>query len=267
MENVRPILTRENNPSMINSQSLAQHNHNFERKDNYMVCIECGKKILAFDEYDDDTKKAVRSDGKIYTKKANQNRFFFPEEWMKFEDILKDRQKHTCKCLLNTGARIEEMQYVQVKDFIYNPKGRSRIILRHTKKKAKRFEYATGKVRDVPISKDFAKYLYGFIQKEKMKPDEDLKILSEPATLIGMKKAARKAGLVHPEDFSPHTLRKTLEVWLMALGVDGLAISAHIGHDIRTALSHYVSPDIFSWEDKKKIKLILSDLYERQDRL
>ena len=58
-------------------------------------------------------------------------------------------------------------------------------------------------------------------------------------------------------------LAKTLEVWLMVLGVDSLALTAHIGHDIRTAAQHYVSPDIFSWDDKKKIRLVIGDLYGR----
>jgi lipid A disaccharide synthetase len=49
----------------------------------------------------------------------------------------------------------------------------------------------------------------------------------------------------------------------MALGVDSLPLTAHLGHDIKTAASNYVSPDIFSWEDKRKIKLIIGDLYEK----
>ena len=63
--------------------------------------------------------------------------------------------------------------------------------------------------------------------------------------------------------FSIHNIRKTLEIWLMALGVDGLTITSHIGHSMQTAASHYVSPDVFSWEEKSKMREIIGDLYRR----
>jgi integrase len=233
------------------------HQHKFEKKGRYYLC-ECGKKRLIFEEA-----KGIRKDGKGYTKKANQNRFFFPEEYMKLEDNLKPKQKHSVKCLLNTGARISELKKVQVQDFIFNSQGRSRIILRHTKTKARKGEFLQGKVRDVPLSKEFAKYLNNFVKTKKLKPMENLKILTNPAINNALKNTANLIGLSHPEDFSCHTLRKTFEIWLMALGVDSLPLTAHLGHDIRTAASNYVSPDIFSWEDKNKIKKIIGDLYQR----
>ena len=149
----------EENP-MFNKESK-KHQHKFEKKGRYYVC-ECGKKRLIFEE-----SKGIRKDGKGYTKKANQNRFFFPGEYMKLEDSLKPKQKHSVKCLLNTGARITELQKVQVQDFIFNSQGRSRIILRHTKTKAMKGEFLQGKVRDVPLSKEFAKLNYEeFITKK-----------------------------------------------------------------------------------------------------
>ena len=235
------------------------HLHKYKQEGNFYVC-ECGKKILKFKE-EDGKKIGVRSNGRKYTKKSNQNRFFFPDEYMKFEDSLKPRSKHTVKCLFNTGARIQEMQLVLVQDFIYNPKGRSRIILRHTKTKARKGEFGSGKLRDVPLSKTFSKYLHKFIQENNLKEKDNFKILSDSALNIAMKKTAKNIKLKNPEDFSAHTMRKTLETWLMALNVGDMKIIAHLGHDLKTAASHYVSPDIFSWEDKTKMRQILGDLY------
>ena len=73
----------------------------------------------------------------------------------------------------------------------------------------------------------------------------------------------KKAGLKNYHDISSHTFRKTLEVWLMALGVDALPLTAHIGHEITTAAQYYVSPDIFSYEEKKQMRDIIGDLYGR----
>ena len=158
------------------------------------------------------------------------------------------------------------MKKAQVKDFIYIPKGRSRIILRHTKSKVKKgeFKFSEGRTRDLPISNAFAKCLQSYIEEKKLQPEDRFNILSKPGMGIAMKKAAVNALIENSEDFSPHTLRKTLEVWLMALGVDSMKLLAHFGHDYNTAASHYVSPDIFSWEDKKKIREIIGDLYEER---
>ena len=235
------------------------HMHKYKQEGDYYKC-ECGKKILKFNQ-EGDKKIGIRSNGRKYTKKSNKDRFFFPKEYMKFEDALKQKQKHSVKSLLNTGARITELQKTQVQDFIFNPQGRSRLILRHTKTKARKGEFGSGKIRDVPLSKTFAKYLNKFTKENNLNHKDILKILSDPALNIAMKKTAKKIKLSNPEDFSAHTLRKTLEVWLMALDIGDMKIIAHLGHDLKTAASHYVSPDIFSWEDKRLIRQILGDLY------
>ena len=235
------------------------HMHKYKQEGDYYKC-ECGKKILKFNQ-EGDKKIGIRSSGRKYTKKSNKDRFFFPKEYMKFEDALKQKQKHSVKSLLNTGARITELQKTQVQDFIFNPQGRSRLILRHTKTKARKGEFGSGKIRDVPLSKTFAKYLNKFTKENNLNHKDILKILSDPALNIAMKKTAKKIKLSNPEDFSAHTLRKTLEVWLMALDIGDMKIIAHLGHDLKTAASHYVSPDIFSWEDKRLIRQILGDLY------
>lgn len=204
-------------------------------------------------------RQIIRKDGKPMSLKEDNNRFFFPEEYMKFEDKLKAKQKHSVRFLINTGARINEARHVVVEDVAFSNK---RITLRVTKTKAKKKE-TRGRIRNVPISTQFAKYLNKYVNDKKLNRENTFNILSTPAMNIAMKKAATLAKLKNPKDFSPHSLRKTLETWLMALGVDGLALTAHFGHDMKTAAQHYVSPDIFSWEEKQKIREIIGDLYGR----
>ncbi len=207
----------------------------------------------------EDLKSLTRKNGRQYTIKDNKDRFFFPDEYMKFEDALKQKQKFSVRFLLNTGARINEARNVKVEDIDLE---RKRIILRVTKTKAKLGEKKP-RPRIIPISTQFARYLKKYINKKKLKADDYLGILSNAALNIAYKKAGKKAGIRDWWNISSHTFRKTLEVWLMALGVDSLPLTAHLGHDIRTAAKYYVSPDIFTWEDKKKMREIVGDLYTK----
>lgn len=204
-----------------------------------------------------DLKSLTLKNGRSYHLKDNTNRFLFPEEFMKFQDCLKDKQKFSVIFLINTGSRINEARNVKKEDIDFE---RKRIVLRVTKTKAIKGE-KKGKIRIIPISTQFAKYLKKELQTKN--PEDYIGVLSNPALNIAYKKAGKMAGIKDFGDISSHTFRKTLEVWLMALGVQDIPLTAHIGHDIKTASSHYVSPDIFSWEDKTKIRMIIGDLYQR----
>ena len=198
-------------------------------------------------------------DGRSYTVRSNRDRFFFPDEWGKFFDKAKKRQKFTFKFLINTGARINEARNVKVSDIDLE---RKRIVLRVTKVKAKKKEKSP-RPRIIPISTQFAKYLKRYIREAKLSHDDYLGILSTPAANIGMKKALKIAGIKDYYMFSIHNIRKTLETWFVALEIDGLKITAHIGHSMQTAASHYISADVFSWEEKSKMREIIGDLYRR----
>lgn len=206
-----------------------------------------------------DLKSFIRKDGKIYSIKDNKDRFLFPDEYGKFEDALKSKQKFSVRFLINTGARINEARNVRVEDCDLE---RKRLILRVTKTKARKGE-KKGRPRTIPISSQFAKYLKKHIRENKLNQEDYLGVLSNPALNIAYKKAGKLARIKDWYNISSHTFRKTLEVWLMALGVDGLVLVAHIGHDLRTAAQHYVSPDIFSWEEKKQMREVIGDLYAR----
>lgn len=209
----------------------------------------------------DGKKFVVKADGRKYSLKNNKNRFLFPNEWNKLLDTMGKGVKHTSRILLNTAARINEARNIAFNDvdFVNN-----RVTLRVTKMKAKKGENE-GKVRIIPISSKFSKYLAKYARENKIKGDMTFKLLSTPAMCIGIKKAGEFAGLSHPRDLSAHTFRKTFEVWMMSLGVIGdLGLTAHMGHDIRTAASNYVSPDVFSPIEKLEIERIMGDLYNRK---
>lgn len=224
-------------------------------------------------------KVGIRKDGRKYSVRDDRSRFFYPGEWMKFFDNLNEKQKFTFKFLINTGCRINEARHVRVGDIDLDNK---RILVRITKIKAKKGE-KNHKPRTIPISSQFAKYLrkvfkendlineYYLASSNNPKEDEMPEnpklfkggVRSNPGGHIALKKTLKAVGIKDWMAFSLHNIRKTLETWFVALNVDGMKITAHIGHDLKTAAQHYVSADVFSFEEKKQMRLIIGDLYQR----
>jgi len=198
-----------------------------------------------------------RSNGKPYTIREYRDRYFFPDEWKVFYDSLKEKQKPTFHCLINTGARINEIRNVKVKDIDFE---RQNIVFRWTKSRNKD---GTRRIRTIPISSQFAKYLKSLIRKKGLGMDDKLPILSTPAGNVAMKKALQKAGIPDWQMFSLHNIRKTTEMFLLALEVQSQKIEKHMGHSVAVAQKYYVSPEIFSYEDKDMIRQIIGDLYAR----
>lgn len=227
-------------------------------------------------------KIGVRKNGKKYSVRDNRSRFFYPTEWIKFFEALNEKQKFTFKFLINTGCRINEARHIRVGDIDLDNK---RIIIRITKVKAKKGE-KNPKPRTVPISSEFAKYLKKVFSENKLsnecymasshnpKSKKDVMpenpklfkdgIKSTPAGNICLKKTLKKIGIKEWMAFSLHNIRKTLENYLLALGINEVKISKHMGHDISTMIQHYVSADIFSFEEKKQMRIIIGDLYQQQ---
>jgi integrase len=202
-------------------------------------------------------KRITRKNGTEYLIRNNRDRFFYPKEWSDFFINLKQKQKITFDCLLNTGARINELRNVKIGDIDFKNK---RIILRITKVKAAKKE-KNPRPRTIPISTKFSKRLKKYI---KGKNNEDfIGILSTPAANIAMKKTLKKAKIKDFYMFSIHNIRKTLENWLLALNVDPVKISNHMGHDISTAIQHYTSADTFSYDERIQMRIVLDDLYQR----
>lgn len=198
-----------------------------------------------------------------YTVRVYRHRFFFPDEWMAFYDKLKPKQRPTFEVLINTGARIMEAQNIKVQDIDLE---RQNIVLRVTKRIVNKPGVSkTGerKIRILTISTKFKKYLKKIISEYDLKPNDYLPILKTSSANTAMKKALQKAGIPDYMMFSLHNVRKTLETWLVSLNIDSFKIVKHFGHSMTIAARHYVSPDIFSWEERKQMREIIGDLYAR----
>ena len=202
-------------------------------------------------------KTIIRTDGMKYSVRANRDRFFYPNEWMKFFDDLKANQKMTFDILINTGARINEAIHIKVGDVDFV---RNNIILRVTKVKAMKGE-KNPRPRTISISPQFARRLKSYC---KDKPNDDyLGLLGAAGAHLALKRTLQRIQISDWYMFSLHNIRKTHGNWLKALGIDGAEICTRLGHDYNTFLKAYCSPDIFNYKDKQDMRLILGDLYNK----
>ena len=204
------------------------------------------------------TSQIILKDGRSYTLREDKMRFFFPDEFMSFYEVLKLSQRPTFKFLINTGMRIAESRGVAVADVDFD---RNSIIIRNTKSRNKD---GTRKIRVIGISSQFAKYLRWIVKKYGLNQSDKFPILSTNAANVAMKRALDKIGIKDKANFSVHSVRKTTECWMLSLEIDSLKVAKHIGHTIAIAQKYYVSPDTFSYEDKKMMREVIGDLYQRQ---
>lgn len=202
-------------------------------------------------------KQGTMKDGRKYSVRDNRDRVLFPNEWIKTENEFKNHNRFNFQFLLHTGARINEARHVKKEDIdLVN----RRIILRVTKTKAAKGEREC-KPRIIPISSEFTKKLKKVTNG--LKSGETIPILSTSSSNYSLKKAIERAGINDYYMFGNHSLRKTLETWLVALDVNPFKIAAHMGHQLSMASGSYIQTDIYTPEEKKLMRKIIGDLYER----
>lgn len=202
----------------------------------------------------------IQSNGKKYSVRTNRDRFFYPHEWFKFYDRLKDNQKLTFDFLINTGARYNEALNVKAEDIDID---NERIILRVTKIKAKKGE-KNPRPRTISISSQFAKRLKKHIKDNNLNNSDYLGLLSKTGAFFALRKGLQTAGIKDYWMFSLHNIRKTHGNYLKALQLTGESeICKRLGHDMNTFIKHYVSSDIFTFKDKENMNLITGDLYKK----
>ncbi len=197
-----------------------------------------------------------------YTTKEDKKLFFYPNEWKKLMELAKDKQKVNFSLQINTGARIEETLNIKVEDIDF---GRNNLILKKTKVRARLGEKKPTP-RIIPISSEFAKLLKKYARQYNLKEEDYYYRLKSDAINKAIKKLAKQVGRKEWRDFSSHNIRKTFECWLIALGVDGFKTAKHLGHTPQVALNSYISPDIFTNQDKEDIRKLLGDLYSYNER-
>ena len=189
-----------------------------------------------------------------YRKKDNPKRFFMPQEYLRVIGIIsKDFHRFRMELMLHTGARIDELRNIKVGDIDFE---REVIFIRKPKG-------GRGKERTIQISSNFKNRAASYIRTNNLTNTDTFGIPSTQAMVKMIKKYVKDSGITDWEDFSCHTFRKTLEMWLIGLGVNTLAISAHMGHTIEVASAYYVSTSLFKQEDRSMARYILGDLLNK----
>lgn len=207
----------------------------------------------------------TKSDGTKYTVRQDRQRYFFPEEWIKFIDVVKDNKKVLFETLLQTGGRIDEVLHLKPKDFVWE---NNSLTLRVTKTKATKGESKVlgGKRRSFGVSSQFIRKVRKYIRENNIKDDDLLFNITKQAVSQMFKRALKKAGL-NEWEFSLHNIRKTSGMWLKTVqrrgvDLDVSEICMRLGHDHNTFLKHYGSPSIFTEQQRDKIIEILGDVYK-----
>lgn len=201
-------------------------------------------------------------DGRPYTVRDNRDRFFYPNEWLKFRKEIREINSLTFDFLISTGARINEARNVLVEDIDLDNK---RIIIRVTKVKAVKKEKKP-RPRPIPISSELSRKLRKYIKEKKLRGNDYLGIASTQAANQLMKRALERAKIKDWQMFSIHNIRKSFEMWLLALGIDSLLVTSHVGHSLVTAATSYVSAQTISGDERRIIRDIIGDLYEQYER-
>jgi len=192
-------------------------------------------------------------------KQENKKAFFFPNEWNRFFELLTNKQKLSFRFMIQTGARINEIRNIKVSDIKFD---REYIQLRITKCRAVLGEkHPTG--RSVSISKQFCKWLLTYIKQQKLKKDDYFKILSTNQLNLIIKDISKAINKPEWKDMSCHNIRKTFITWGYAMDVNPNKLALHVGHDVRTAMKHYASGDVFTRVDKQTIRTIWGNLFDK----
>jgi len=215
------------------------------------------KKCLSLTRVSEGLQQGIKSDGKKYSVRDDRSRYFFPEEWERFFNGIKEEKKPIYDFLINTGARIEEALHTKPKDFDWD---KNRLTLRVTKRKAAKGE-RIGKPRTFTISSQFARRIRKYIKDKNIGDDELLFKITKQAVYQLMRRTLKNLGFKDYQQFSLHNIRKTHGNYLKALEIDSGEICYRLGHDLNTFIKHYGSANIFDRKDKTLMIKILGDVY------
>lgn len=202
-------------------------------------------------------KEGIKCDGTKYSVRDDRSRYFFPEEWIRFFDAIKQEKQPIYDCLINTGARIEEALNIKPKDFDWD---RNNLTLRVTKMKAAKGE-RVGKPRTFVISSQFVRRMRKYINDKKLGDEDFLFQITKQAVYQLLRRTLKKIEIKDWYNFSLHNIRKTHGNWLKTMEIPAEEICLRLGHDFNTYLKHYGSASIFDRKDKILIIKILGDVY------
>lgn len=215
------------------------------------------KKGLTLTPVSEGLRMGIKVNGIKYSVRTDRSSYFFPEQWIRFFNEIKDEKRGIFDVLINTGARIEEALNIKPEDYDWE---RNNLTLKVTKTKATKGE-SIGKKRTFQISSQFARRMRKYIYEKNIQQGQVLFPVSKQAVAQMFKRALKKT---RPNDwymFSLHNIRKTHGNWLKALEINSDEICLRLGHDHNTYLKHYGSASIFNRQDKMLMIKILGDVY------
>lgn len=215
------------------------------------------KKSLSLERVSEGLQVGIKKDGKKYSVRDDRSRYFFPEEWERFYDSLREVNKPIFDVLINTGARIEESLNIKPKDFDWE---RNNLTLRVTKMKVAKGE-RIGKPRTFSVSSQFVRRIRKYINDNKIKDDDKLFSMTSQSVYQLMRRKLKQLEFKDWYQFSLHNIRKTHGNYLKAMGIDSGEICYRLGHDLNTFIKHYGSANVFDRKDKIGMTKILGDVY------
>lgn len=189
-----------------------------------------------------------------YRKKTYSKRFFRPKDWYSFLNVIENpKHKFHFEFLLHTGMRYNEAKKVKVQDIEFE-NNKIKILF----PKGGKME-----VREIPISDYMNNRISGFIKLKKLGPNSNLGFPSNDFMDKQIKRYCEKSGMSKNVaiDYSCHNLRKTLEMYGVALNINAFTLAGMLGHTVFTANQHYVSDTTFTSEEKVLIRSILDNLW------
>jgi integrase len=213
----------------------------------------------------------TKSDGTSYSVRKDRHRYFFPEEWIRFINVIKSDKQLLFETLLQSGGRIEEGINIRPRDFDFE---RNTLTLYVTKSKATKGQTKEmgGNKRGFQVSTNYIKQVKAYIRKKGISnegylfPGKNGKPITTTSAWQVMKRALKKAKIEDDYNFSLHNIRKTHGMWLKSLmpysrEITEGEICMRLGHDMNTFLKHYGSPSIFNERDKNMMIKLLGDIY------
>ena len=258
-----------------------KHQHEYIEDKNHYRCKHCDKTKLILKSINDEVKQGIKKDGKKYSVRNDRTRYFFPYEWNKFYNSLKnEKHKMLFLTLIHTGARIMEALHLRPLDINFE---RETITLSVTKHRtAKKNIYGIGKKRTFFVSKKYLKEIKKFIKKNNVADkdylflnndelpanyeelsNKDKKIYFKKKSVSYRELLKRKLKKINIKDFyniSLHNIRKTYGNSMRTFNIEMAELCYRMGHDMDTYLSHYGSSLIFTPSERLEIIKILGDV-------
>ena len=101
-------------------QQIIKHKHEWKETETHKVCS-CGATKLLIKQTDDEGRlQGTRKDGKIYSVREHRMSWIKPDEWLEVMKALNSkRARLTASLLINTGARINEIRFIEERDIDY----------------------------------------------------------------------------------------------------------------------------------------------------